>query len=451
MTENNPESGTSTYTYDTVSGTNCTSTSTGDVVQKLDANGNTTCYFYDGLHRNIKITYAGPNSNGINKFFVYDTATVNGVAMTNAKGRMAEAYTCSGSCTSKITDEGFSYDARGQLSTLYQMSPSSGGYYTLSATYWEHRQLKTVSGAGIPTLTYGGLDGQGRVTSVTSSTGTNPVSGVTYNNGSFANEPIGALLKVTLGAGDSANFTYDPNTGRMTQYSASVGATPTIISGTLNWNPNGTLRQNNIVDGFNPANTQVCTYLYDDFARVAGTVNGTPGVNCVNGATNIWNQTFTYDQFGNITKSTSGPGIAWNPGYNAANNRYTLAGTTYDANGNALTDTFHTYTWLPDGHVATIVTGSTTSTVTYDALGKKVEEKIGSAIREYISAFGVDAQMQGQTGQATLREPSRRCKGHIRVRRCHSFSVSGLAGDYSSGVRSGKSGLHQIASIRSIR
>src|SRR5205823_5765984 len=136
--------------------------------------------------------------------------------------RMAEAYTCAGSnpppCTPKIVDEGFSYDARGQMSDYYQSSPHSGGYYHLQVTRWEHGQVKTVSGVGLPTITYGGLDGEGRVTTVTASTGTNPVSGVTYNNVNNT-QPLGAVLTVTLGAGDTQNFTYDKNTGRMTQYS----------------------------------------------------------------------------------------------------------------------------------------------------------------------------------------------------------------------------------------
>ena len=29
-----------------------------------------------------------------------------------------------------------------------------------------------------------------------------------------------------------------------------------------------------------------------------------------------------------------------------------MTGTSYDSDGNLLTDTFHTYTWLADGHVA---------------------------------------------------------------------------------------------------
>jgi RHS repeat-associated protein len=413
--ETNPEwSGTQkkTYSWDTVNNAGiCVVTSNGDLLQEIDPNGNTTCHHYDGLHRETYTTYSGPNSNNVSKYFVYDSATVNGTAMSYAEGRMAEAYTCSGSnappCSPKITDEGFSYDQRGQLHDYYQSSPNSGGYYHLSATHWEDKSLKTVSGVGLPTVYYGasdgtGLDGEGRVTKVNASTGTNPVSGVTYVT-SGTTQPIGSLQSVTLGAGDSQSFTYDVNTSRMTQYSASVGATPTVISGSLSWSPNGTLQQLSISDGYNSADTQVCSYLYDDFVRVAGILNSTPGVNCLNGSTKVWNQTFTYgtDAFGNLTKSSSGPGSAWNPGYNAANNHYTLGGTSYDSNGNLLADTFHSYTWLADGHVATVVTGSTTASVTYDAMGNKVEENIGGTIHEYPSAFGVTAQMTGQTENAT--------------------------------------------------
>jgi RHS repeat-associated protein len=423
LTETNPEwAGFATYTYDAASvnpgcptPTGMSLYATGDLVAKVDPKGNVTCYFYDGLHRNIAVTYGGPDSyNGQNKFFVYDAATVNGMAMTTAEGRLAEAYTCAGvilPCTSIITDEGYSYDARGLLSDYYQKSQHSSGYYHLSATRWEDKQIKAVSGVGLPTITFGasdgsGLDGEGRVTKVTASSGTNPVSAAIYNTGSYANEPIGALLTVTLGAGDAQNFTYDKNTGRMLSYAASVGSTPTVISGSLNWNANGTLQQLSISDGYNSADTQVCSYLYDDFVRIAGTTgsNPIPGVNCVNGSTKIWNQTFTYgsDSFGNITKSTTGPGASWacTACYNTATNQYnsTLSGSiTYDSDGNLTNDTFHTYTWLVDGHVATI----DTNTITYDANGNKVEENVGGTIHEYVSAFGVSAQMTGTTEKAT--------------------------------------------------
>jgi len=44
---------------------------------------------------------------------------------------------------------------------------------------------------------------------------------------------------VNYGSGDSDSFTYDPNTGRMTQYQYNVNGS--ALTGTLGWNANGTL------------------------------------------------------------------------------------------------------------------------------------------------------------------------------------------------------------------
>lgn len=91
--EANPETGTIHYVYD--SDATC-GTSNGDLVKKTDGAGNVICHAYDALHRTTSITYpSGPNSsNTPSKHFVYDSATVNSVAMANAKTRLAETYTC---------------------------------------------------------------------------------------------------------------------------------------------------------------------------------------------------------------------------------------------------------------------------------------------------------------------------------------------------------------------
>jgi RHS repeat-associated protein len=82
-----------------------------------------------------------------------------------------------------------------------------------------------------------------------------------------------------------------------------------------------------------------------------------------------WAQTFTYDPFGNVTKTGS---VSWQPGYDT-NNRYTLGGTSYDANGNLKTDTFNSYTWNADATMAS----ANSVTATYDALGRAAENTIG--------------------------------------------------------------------------
>src|SRR5437660_10225297 len=108
--------------------------------------------------------------------------------------------------------------------------------------------------------------------------------------------------------------------GRMTQYKLTINGTAT--HGDPSWNPNGTLGSLAITDPFNP---QTCNYGYDDIARLAS-------VDC---GASIWQQNFTYDPFGNITKSVppGGAGQPFLPGYNESNNHYT-DGATYDADGN---------------------------------------------------------------------------------------------------------------------
>ena len=357
LSEANPETGTISYVYDTDS--TC-GTFKGDLVKRTDAAGNVTCYAHDALHRPTSITYpSGPNSaNTPSKFFVYDSATVNSVAMANAKTHLAEAYTCVSPCSSKITDEGFSYTVRGEVSDVYESTPHSSGYFHVNETYWANGALHAISGlTGLPTLTYA-PDGEGRTSTVSAATGQNPVTNTTYNAASEA-------TAVTFGSADSDAFTFDPNTFRMTQYKYTVGATPKSVVGNLTWNPNGSLGTLAITDAFNTANTQTCTYSHDDLSRIA---SGNCG--------SIWSQTFSYDAFGNITKAGTN---SFNPGYNTATNRMST-GATYDSNGDVLTDSLHSYAWDVETRPTTI----DTVTATYDALGRMVEQTKSGASTEIV-------------------------------------------------------------------
>ena len=370
--EQNPETGTTpiSYVYDT-DGT-C-GTSNGDLVKKTDAGGNVTCFAYDQLHRVTSITYpSGPNSgNTPSKLFVYDSATVNGVVMGNTKARLAEAYTCVSPCSSKITDEGFSYTARGEISDEYESTPHSAGFYHAAATYWANGVLDALTGAGTYSNSYN-VDGEGRVFSA-KGTSTTHLASTTYN---AASKPA----VVTFGSNDKDSFTYDPNTFRMTQYKYTVGATPQSVIGNLTWNANGTLASLGIVDPFNAANTQNCTYSYDDLARLASG-------NC---GSSVWAQTFSYDAFGNITKSGS---MQFQPGYTL--NNQMMTGATYDAIGDVLSDGLHSYTWNSDTRPTTI----DTVTITYDAFGRMVEQTSAgvSTEMEYSPTGFLMALLRGQS------------------------------------------------------
>ncbi len=379
--ENNPESGTTSYTYDTDA--TC-GTSKGDLVKKIDAVGNTSCYAYDSLHRPTSVTYSGPYSSSTpNKYFVYDAATVNGVAMTNVKTRMAEAYTATSPTGTKITDIGLSYSARGENSDVYESTPNSGNYYHTSATYWANGVLHVLSAAygtssitGLPTLTYG-PDGEGRINTVSASAGQNPVTSTAYSVASL-------ITNVSFGSSDSDSFTYDPNSNRMTQYEFSVDGQNVI--GELTWNPIGTLEDLVVTDPFFSSGNQSCSYTHDDLVRIAS-------ANCGSS----WSQTFSYDAFGNISKSGT---VSFQPTYSYLTNHMTQVGSstpTYDANGNATNDTAHTYSWDAAGKAVTVDGVS----LTYDALGRMVEQNKSGTYNQmvYTPTGGKLAIMDGATLQ----------------------------------------------------
>ncbi len=395
--ESNPETGVNQYFYDSLSGdANCgTVSSPGDLVKTIDNKGLVACLSYDGLHRVLTVTYPNAPTSPASpaKKFVYESAVVNGTTMALTAGRLAEAYTCSGSCTTKITDTGFSYSTRGEPTDVYELTPHSGTYYHVSASYWEHGALKALTSPGLPTIYYGasdgsGLDGEGRVTKVTASSGQSPIANNVIYTASGTTQPIGSVTSVSLGSGDSDTFGYDTLTGRLTSYTFNMNGL-VAKSGGLTWNSNGSLGQLALTDNLNTGNTQTCTYSHDDLGRIGS-------ANC---SGNKWGQNFSYDPFGNVTKSAT-VGITFSPTYNLATNRFSsMPGCTpsYDLDGNLLNDCSHIYTWQADGAVASV----DTVLLTYDALGRVVEQALGSSYTQivYSPSGGKLALMSGTTLQ----------------------------------------------------
>ena len=387
--ETNPESGTTLYQYDSFPSScyNFGDNQSGNTTGKTDANGYTNCFHYDSMHRLIDVGSTGTTNNYC-KRFRYDFTTngvdgsaPSGVTVSNIKARLMEAETdnCGAWPPTPITDEWFSYDARGETTNLWESTPHSGSYYPIAANYWANGSLNQLSGVpGLKTITYS-ADPEGRVGTVSASAGQNPVTGTTYN-------PAEQVTQLTFGSGSSDGFTYDPNTGRMTQYSFTAGGQSE--TGTLTWNPNGTPGKLVIADPFNSANSQTCNYTHDDLVRIAtASCNSNPNLS----------QTFSYDPFGNIT--TSGTD-AFQSTYSSSTNRLTQIGSftpSYDNDGNVLNDSIHTFTWDVYGLPATM----DGVTMTYDALGRMAERNNGGSVTEvaYSPAGAKLAIMSGQTLQ----------------------------------------------------
>ncbi|MFZ0619722.1 MAG: RHS repeat-associated core domain-containing protein, partial [Candidatus Acidiferrales bacterium] len=131
---------------------------------------------------------------------------------------------------------------------------------------------------------------------------------------------------------------------------------------------------------------QTCSYTHDDMTRIASANCGTP-----------WAQTFSYDAFGNISKSGT---VSFQPTYSHLTNQMTEIGSstpTYDANGNVTNDFLHTYTW---DAAARPVTADGVG-LTYDALGRMVEQNRSSVYTEIVYGPGGHklALMSAQTLQ----------------------------------------------------
>jgi RHS repeat-associated protein len=356
------------------------STTAGDLVRREDQNGNVTCYSYDTLHRPTSVTYpSGPNAAATaGKNFIYDAFTWTDTSnvqhvMQNAKGRMAVAYTCTANPCNWNTWQLFNYSVRGEVVDTWEARPHADGVYHLTADYWPHGALKDWTMPGVPTITYGGtidgtvgLDGEGRITKVSAGSGQNPVTGVTYYNSGSA-QPIGALTQVNFGSSDHDQFSYDVHTGRMLQYQFYVNSNYRL--GNLTWNGNGSLGSMTDYDGLGVNAMLSCSYGYDDLARLQN-------ANCStnNYLASGWQQNFSYDPFGNITKTVpqGGTGTAFQVSYNQNTNQINYAGYSYDNDGNLTADASgsHTYQWDAEGH-PTVIDGSN---LTYDAFGRMVEE-----------------------------------------------------------------------------
>ena len=370
LTATAPESGTTTYVYDT-SG-DCGTSSGGDLLESTDANGNVNCYHYDAISRLTSITHSGPNTTD-SQFYVYDTATVGGHAMQNGVGRIVEAYTCTSCPGTKKTDIGFSYNTVGQVVDEYESTTNSGGYYHIALSLYANQAVKTLqlTPAVIPTITYG-VDGLGRTSTV--------VAGADTLVSNTTRGPGNQILSVAYPFGTDT-FGYDSALDR-THYTFSLGGNS--IVGTLGYNVNGTVSSRTTVDPFNAAVNETCAYAYDRAARLSDSNCGTR------------TQHFDYDKYGNITMSGA---VSFAPTYNTATNRMTAIGVvtpTYDANGNLLTDGTYTYTWDANGNMLS-VTG--VDSIIYNALGQTAEVTTGANHQQvvYLPDGSKLALMNGQS------------------------------------------------------
>jgi hypothetical protein len=380
-----PSGTTTTLTYD-ANNSPCTGGLAGHINKSTDPAGNVACFWYDTDGRLNKETFpSGPNSsNSPTRIFAYDSNPQGG---TNLTGQLSRASTCTGSCTSYITDEQFGNDIYGRQSDHWQNSPSLGSTYLhTTASYYGNGLPYSLSGIPGSGAFIFGDDGEGRWYNLVVNSN-NYVASVFY-------DPAGRTTETDYSNGDKDTFTYDGASGNMTQAQYTIGTSN--LTDTLNWTwqGNGTLKTFSVVDNVNNADNQTCnTISHDDLARITA-------FNC--GST--WNESYSYsnDYAGNVAKSGN---LIFNPGYVASNNHFASgSGCTYDTNGNILNDCTlsQSYTWDSTGSMVSYAGNS----ITNDAFGRMVEKTVsGTTTQLLYSPLGLLGSTYGGGGQLSLKLP----------------------------------------------
>ncbi|MDQ3379530.1 MAG: DUF6531 domain-containing protein [Actinomycetota bacterium] len=313
----------------------------GSRISQVDANGNatptggdgTTTYGYDVLGRLASIGYSDATPDVT---FAYN-ANDNRTQVTDGSGTETYAYDALDSLTNVARGtNSFShtYDiGSNRIQTTYPDSTS------VTATYDNDGRLATVASGGLTTSH--GYDATGNVQTTTLPGGNGHVETRFYDRAGRLTQVKNAKAASTL---SDTVYTLDP-----------VG------------NPTQAVRTG--------ASSATHTYSYDDLDRLTGVClqAGT----CPGGSDPFIR--WTYDQVGNRLSETR-PSGATNYTYNLSD-QLTQAGSmtfTYDQNGNEKTASSRTFNYDLADRLASTTGAGTTTTYTYDGLGKRLQASTGS-------------------------------------------------------------------------
>ena len=333
--ETSADRGTTVYQYD----------ADGNLTQKTDATGAVTNWTYDALDRPLARSY--PADSTLNVTFTYDqSGHGEGIgrltSLTDASGSLSRSYDERGNVTSESRTSGthtlttaYSYDANGSPSG---MTYPSG--LVLAYTRDHEMRLKTI-----------------QVKPSGASSFSNLITNAAY-------QPFGPLGTMTLASGITETPTYDLDY-RMTQLVTAGSAS--LLNLTYGYNANSD--PTTITDNLNSTNTQ--TLGYDAMDRLNSASSGYYGP-----------ISWTYDLNGNRTQQ-NGSGIITTYNFTANTNRLasiinngTTQSAVYNAAGNLSTVPSNvlnaTATYNKANQMASMVTGSTSTTYGYDAFGQRI-------------------------------------------------------------------------------
>ncbi len=311
----------------------------GNVITRIDNNGNTTQYAYDALDRMITINYPGMNDNS----YSYDN-----------EGSLISA-------TNNNAVVNYTYDNAGRLTSESLNGRTSSFIYDTP----NHKRNVIYPGGRSIAESY---DYRTRLTSVKE-------SGIDL--AAFTYDPADRLLTRTLKNGILSEYSYSSNDW-LTKLRHSSGA----IVADFNYEIDNEGNRKYELKAHHTNNSQ--QFGYDSNDRLT---NLKEGVLLGSNIPLPHTQTqFNYDGAGNRTSVVKNLSIT---SYTSdAVNKYTainmgpVINPTYDANGNAVSDGSHTYTYDFENRILS-VDGGLTASYKYDALGRRIQKNTPSGTTNY--------------------------------------------------------------------
>jgi RHS repeat-associated protein len=400
MSASNPEGGVINYEYD----------ENGNLTKKIDprlipntSTHRTINYSYDALNRIITRTY---NDGTPNVSYIYDAASV-----AFSKGRLTEV---SSSVSSYSYDE---YDLMGRVIAATQTT--DGQAYTFSYEYDRAGKITSLtypSGRVVNT----DYDDAGRVAGVKNNATADYYAGATFTDqiNRLQYSAAGGIQAMKLGNGlwEHTNFN---SRLQVTQIGLGTSVTDSsklkldyvygeLVNGVIDSSKNNGNLQSQTTTMPGLILTQ--NYVYDELNRLKSAQEKS-------GSTEIWNQTFSYDRFGNrqFGAGTTLPQInsqneaSTNPTISSVDNRISTAGYRYDLAGNLECDPLHPcgstapfpayYEYDAENRMTTARGSSSSSDATYfyDGNGRRVK-KAGSGIGTTVFVYDVTGQLLAEYG-----------------------------------------------------
>jgi len=328
----------------------------GNLLSLTDALNHSTTWTYDNMDRVISRT----DTLARQETFAYDP---NG-NLASATDRKGQVTTFQYDGLNRRTFAGFGTAVNGG-NTTYQSTIT----YTFDAANRLTRAVDSVAGTITP-----GYDNLDRLTSETT-----PQGSISYGY-----DNAGRRTNMQVAGQPAVSYTWDI-ANRLTQISQ---GTSNVVIGYDNANRRASLTlPNGIVVG----------YSYDNDSRLAG-------ITYQLGANTLGSLSYAYDQLGQRTQvsgsfaRTGLPQPVISASYNAANELTSWSGIniSYDANGNMLSDSTHTFTWDARNQVASI----NGTSLQYDAFGRRIQNLLGTSFL-YDGANAVQ-ELSGNTVTANL-------------------------------------------------